>query len=108
MKMDMGNMDMNMNMTNMDNIKQNKNNNNEDNSIKVVNNTTGNPGGIVISNTANTNNDTTNDTVNDELIANDQYADQSTETGSGISMDLVIFGIILVGIFMYNRKNRRF
>jgi len=99
-------MEMNMDMSSIENLKKNKVENKDDNSVKVVNNTNSSPGGIVISNTANTTNETTNDTVNEDDIVNEQSSDQSTDTGSGISMDMIIFGIVLAGVYMYGKKMR--
>jgi len=97
---------MNMDMSSVKNLKKNKIENNDDNSVTVVNNTNSNPGGIVISNTANTTNETTNDTVNEDDIVNEQSSDQNTDTGSGISMDMLLFGLILTGVYMYGKKLR--
>jgi hypothetical protein len=99
------NLNMDAKMEEIKNMKLNENVTNTDNSKVVNTNTTSSPGGIVISNTANTTNDTVNDTINDTEVDNVQDNEQSAETGSGMT-DMLIFGAVLVAVYMYSRKRR--
>jgi hypothetical protein len=92
-------------MSAIKNMKMNEQVNNSDNSKVVTTNTTSSPGGIVISNTANTTNDTTNDTVNDTVNDTEQDTEQSSEEGGGFT-EMLVFAAVLAAVYMYSRKRR--
>ena len=93
-------------MAEIQNMAINEDLNVNDNSTVINTTTTSSPGGIVISNTANTTNDTTNDTVNATDNENEQENDQETDaTGSGLN-EMMIFGAVLIAVYMYSRKRR--
>ena len=98
-------MNLNLNfdkqMESVKNMEVNESVSNNDNAKVVNTNTTSSPGGIVITNSASTNNETVNDTVNDTEVDNVQETEQ--DSGSGMT-DMLVFAALLVAIYMYNRK----
>lgn len=106
MPMDL-NLDIDAKMNKVNNMKNTETQNYENNSKNIQSNT---GGGIVMTNNSSTDNNTQNDNENDTDNETDQSNDQSTsvsDSGSGISMDVIILILGLVGLYIYNKKYRR-